>query len=228
MKGRYLTKAQRIVGTLSIVFVLGLLALYVSRPKEPAYQGKTLTEWMVQLEAQKSNLFDSVDPDDPRLTDCVTAIKAIGTNGIPNLLSMLNQNTAPRERLSRFLAGVGIHMNEASGKSLLAIDGFTVLGETAKPAAPKLHQLATTGPDISRINALQCLIAVKADREDVVPCLIHFLITTNKIYSRFAAGELHRLYPEEAEKAGVYKLFPQLIKLRATNNVSTNVPSPKK
>jgi hypothetical protein len=56
-----------------LVAVVGGLAWQVTRPREPVYQGKPLSYWLVR---------PARDPN-------FNALRALGTNAIPTLLQML-------------------------------------------------------------------------------------------------------------------------------------------
>ena len=67
---------------LLLVSLLAVAGWFMLHAPEPAYQGKSLTAWLRALEA-------APDIKSPAWRDAVTAIRAIGTNGLPTLLTML-------------------------------------------------------------------------------------------------------------------------------------------
>jgi hypothetical protein len=84
---------------LVLLVALAVLACLVFRSHEPTYQGKSLSHWRLQLHASwpgrnAQNLSGS-NPRAPQLAEAVEAIRAIGTNAVPQLLAELEIRDAP-------------------------------------------------------------------------------------------------------------------------------------
>ncbi|MDB6123437.1 MAG: domain containing protein [Pedosphaera sp.] len=76
-------KRRRVILIIVTVLLLGGFAFNLSRPKEPSYEGRTLTEWVSKY---KNDCYEKkISPrygfDSPQMTNSVSAIRAIGTNG---------------------------------------------------------------------------------------------------------------------------------------------------
>src|SRR5713226_5303313 len=76
---------------LAVLFVAlaGGLVWMLSRPTEPAYQGKPLRLWL--------NEFNGVPPDTNEAV--VLAFRAMGTNAIPALLTIIQSRAPPFESM---------------------------------------------------------------------------------------------------------------------------------
>ena len=67
---------------------IALVWLVLDAPREPVYKGKPLTVWVEQyVEASRGNDRDY----NPAFLEAETAIRAIGTDGIPILLNRLRE-----------------------------------------------------------------------------------------------------------------------------------------
>src|SRR6476620_5248092 len=61
------------------IAVLGLLALWAARQREPSYQGRNLSEWLT--------ICRSTATSQPVREEAASAVRHIGTNGLPILLN---------------------------------------------------------------------------------------------------------------------------------------------
>ncbi|MDB6123438.1 MAG: hypothetical protein JWQ71_2431 [Pedosphaera sp.] len=222
-------KRRRLILIIVAALLLGGLAFYLSRPKEPSYQDKTLTEWLRKLDKEIRPL-PVVDPNAPELADSVKAIRSIGTNGIPTLLKLLNAKDFPAatlaERVAQRIGCTPFQILHAEEKRELANWGFMVLGAQAHCAVPALIQFIKRAPADSKGWAISCLSGVKPDKELLLPILTQSMDDSDYHVARVAATTIHICYPEEAEKAGVYKMLPHLRRFNK-DIVSTNVPIAK-
>ncbi len=133
---------------LAVVFAAILWALLQRRNHEPAYQGRTLSQW---LTAAIDYRYSARDSDREKAVQATNAVHHIGTNALPWLLKWLDceipkwrgnlLERVPRQaylhpRLARPLLG-------PEGTRLwLGITGFEILREEAAPALPALITLA--------------------------------------------------------------------------------------
>jgi hypothetical protein len=99
----------------------------------------------------------------------------------------------------------------------MAVTGIEILGKDATPAIPALIRLTRQGDMETRTCALISLESIRPPKEVFLPVLITLLNNSDKSdrdpepsLGWRAANILNNLYPEEAEKAGVYKKFPEL------------------
>lgn len=186
------------------VLVAGLiLAKFASQPREPSYQGHTLSYWAKQI-----------DPHDPSGSIIAingvlvprpeeeTAIKHIGTNAIPTILNWISYETSPFKtklaslverlphRVSRRVTFPG---EERAYRAELV---FNILGPEGRAAIPDLTRLARTSSDWAR--ACRCLRCLNHIGTEAFPSILS--LTTNGPYlTCFAALSSLAHYPEQAK-----------------------------
>jgi hypothetical protein len=169
-----------VVGLVSIV----ILFLVAEQPSEPGYAGKTLTQWLLNTNAdwvwipndfyghihdelwfkivESMKTSDTVSIDTARergefvTNDMAFAVRAIGTNGIPQLIRLMSSRPG---RLSTIRGTIAERLPEKWGElfyphhsrdfaerqKVAAFDGFTFLGTNAEPALPALSNLLFQG-----------------------------------------------------------------------------------
>lgn len=192
------------IGILIVGVVLVSLALYCCRSKEPSYHGKTLTEWLRNREVE---LTDNIGHD-----ESAKAIKAIGTNALPTLLRMAAASDGALKRLLIRLANgqtiVRVHAQTATEQRDLADMGFAVLGTNALPAVPELIELTKNQDPAVRLDALGFLSLIHPDTNVFFPVLKVCLQDRDVNVQHAAATTIMYGYPHEAERLGVYQVFP--------------------
>lgn len=130
-----------------LVAVLGIGVWIALRASEPRYQGKRLTYWLRQLKSSRS-------VDSAEFKEAARAVKHIGTNALPILLTDLAASDPPWlvtvvNRLEPVL-GDSFTERMAGSRRAQALAGLLALGTTAQPAIPDLAGLATNlNPDIA-------------------------------------------------------------------------------
>jgi hypothetical protein len=158
------TKRPRPILILLAVILLGCAALFFIGPKEPKYQGKTLTQWLYHEFPRLSNgSYLELVGDRVIYCDDETdgAIVAIGTNGLPVLLRLLGaRDGAIKTGFMKFAnrqSVIKMHVHSAHEKHQAALLGFCWLGSNALSAVPELIKL--TGDDNAEVreDALVCL-----------------------------------------------------------------------
>lgn len=133
---------------LTVGLVVGLTALVWHGPREPGYQGKLLSEWL--------KAYRPVGGRAPGSQQAADAVRHIGTNALPFLLSWIEDQQDPppwRARLLSYAWKPGspgreillqtIAIREVRGTR--AAWGFEILGEAARPAIPDLVRVANQG-----------------------------------------------------------------------------------
>src|ERR1039458_1932968 len=109
---------------------------YPSRPAEPVWQGKELSQWLTECKS-----------DNPReLTESAQkAIRAMGTNALPFLLALVANTDSSAKLKLRVWAGKGSIIRRWIPTHYIsrigAAAGFEALGKEAAPAAPELIKL---------------------------------------------------------------------------------------
>jgi hypothetical protein len=123
----------------------GVSCLFSLGPKEPKYQGRTLSRWTsIWYRGYSGETFAT----EKEQRDAETAIRAMGTNCIPPLLALLSDPDPD--------------LNQRSS----VMTTFRILGPLAKPAAPALLKLTTSKDGELRYYASECLKAVEGERHD--------------------------------------------------------------
>src|SRR5207247_1668570 len=117
-----------------------LLLLALLRPREPVHQGKTLSEWLENLDKEMPNS-NYVGTNGP----AATAIQQIGTNAIPYLRQMLNARDSRLKAklitLSSKQTFVKTHITRADDWRRRAAFATFVLGQRGSPLLPQIMSL---------------------------------------------------------------------------------------
>jgi HEAT repeat protein len=127
-----------------LVALAALVALFALNP-EPRYQGRHLSEWIL--------LYWEPDTPDADKTEAAEAIRAIGTNAVPDLVKWLPfKEPTAHARLRLRLLNLPILLPKRVReplavppmlvRSLSAVSGFRALGTNAVSAIPALAVLA--------------------------------------------------------------------------------------
>lgn len=151
-----------------VVVLIGWLAVSAAfDPKEPSYDGHTLSQWLIIHNTTFGPYIENVPPTQAQihaqLETSERAIKIIGTNAIPTALRWLSKKYNVRDyfHIDAFFRGYPL--------SSMGEDLFGILGEQAKSAKPGLAQIAKDGRDAEvRKAALHCLWEVGADRKTLL------------------------------------------------------------
>jgi hypothetical protein len=193
---------------LSLALVLsGALILEIKfiTPKEPSYQGRTLTQWLESGLPSNPILSRNILPPESQM-----AVKEIGANAIPTLLRMVQARDP------------SIESNYGYRQRAMAVMGFDVLGKDAKSAAPSLAVLAKD-PDVNvRYAALDSLCRMNVDKEFMTGVLLSACRDSNESIQFLAASALHFVSPEAAEKAGIANPIETIFE-RARNQVNSPI-----
>jgi hypothetical protein len=173
-----------------LVFVLW--ALLPGPSPEPAYDGKSLSEWLVQLEDADSR----IERDKAAL-----AVSHIGTNAIPTLLLMLRREESPFK--SKFLAFrrgwynpfVFHFFSSPAGIEARAEAGFNELGPDAAVAVPELTKILDDNLSRESVGRTASILGnIGPNAKAAVPSLLRTAVSTNTVehYNEFAAlGKIH-------------------------------------
>jgi hypothetical protein len=141
--------------------------------KEPAYNGRTLTEWTRDVDPHYLVLVGHEPPE-------WIAIRTMGSNAIPTLLKWMAQKDPPEPQKPNLAPCYTVVQSER------AVLAFHILGEAAEPAIPELTRLAITTRDPERAD--RCVDALASIGPASLPSFIEIL--TNGTYrARFSALE---------------------------------------
>lgn len=143
MKVRSRTTGVAAVLALGIVGLIFTL-VRLTRPHEPTYEGKTLSEWITPFGRQTAKALDA--PGGPEhfeeLEPVRKAVRQIGTNAIPFLIARLNHRESGLHRTARELSDkqpyVSLRLANPYVSKIRAIRALANLGPAAEPAIPSL------------------------------------------------------------------------------------------
>ena len=173
---------------LLLLTVLAAAGWLTFHSREPEYQGKKLTGWLRELEA-------APDMASPKWGESVAAIRAIGTNGLPTLVTMLGGADARWKvqavTLIQDTANVDLSESLAEADQRRARIGFQVLGRAARPAIPKLATLAETSDPALAERAFLAMLEIGGP--ETIPPLLKMLTNSNPARQVMAANYLGQL-----------------------------------
>ena len=174
-------KRRLILGILALG-ILAALIFHFTRPREPSYQGRSLSSWVAEIRKNS----------DEGLSDerAVNALRAIGTNALPYLLKWIQEDAPPRkvqlfEAVNRPLAWANPNWKVTPREwrhCMDAIAAFTALGPGARAAIPDLTKFMNdqSGSAIPETAA----IVMPYLGQEALPPLLLFL--TNQTRSQSA------------------------------------------
>jgi hypothetical protein len=142
-------KKRRVILVVAGCLVLAAAAaLLWPREREPRYNGRTLSEWILRCEV--ADVYDKSSEEYKSTEKSVAAVHGIGTNALPCLLKWIQYRTPPWKRriypilhlvpsalIPSFLINSGNELVRTGEK------GFKILGPEAKPAIPELMRITT-------------------------------------------------------------------------------------
>jgi hypothetical protein len=222
-------RLRRIILLIALFVTLllaGLLTWNLILNREPRYQDRTLTQWLEDYDNLSSGTLMETN-DLAMLQTSTNALKQIGTNAIPFLLKKLSgRENAIEQRLKQWMGETQLnrlHLADHDRQRALGLDGFEVLGKEAVSAVPSLLLLTQEPYPGIRFAALESLRAINTESDTILSILRQTIHAVDKKAQRGSAEVLIELYPQEAEKAGVYKMYPEL-KPSLTKSVPINPP----
>jgi len=148
---------------IALVLALGGVIL-LSFPREPHYQGRSLTSWLQQCN-------DTSLDETQRLSEAQTAVRAMPIkNVLPRLLNLVEDKDDPVsvwmiDKSDKFRVQF-LKWHSAEDFQQLGIAGFEVLGTNAAPAVAELTKLLNDKEHA--FVAVRCLIAVGPPAEQSV------------------------------------------------------------
>jgi hypothetical protein len=138
--------------------VLGMAGLiwavvWLATPREPSYQGKTLSEWIAPFCRQTAKGLGLDAPAGQQhfqeLEPARQAVTAIGTNALQFLIARLNHRESALHRTVRQLLEkqpyLRFRLSDPNVSKIRAIRALAILGPAAQPAIPSL-KAAAQGP----------------------------------------------------------------------------------
>ncbi len=156
----------------------------------------------------------SNDPESAGGKNIVMAVRTIGTNALPTLLRMIGSSDGPlKSKLIKLVNEqkiVHAHILTADEKIFLAFKGFSILGCNAAPAVPELLKLTKHSEPGVRRFSLHSIFLILRHNDVVRSALAEALQDPDRNVGQWAAGVIRFEFPDDAERLGVYKMFPEL------------------
>jgi len=143
--GRVKPRRRILLAVLGLAFAVVLVAVLWPGQKEPEYQGKKLSEWLLTY-------VNPVALDPVRQDQALNAVRHIGTNGLPFLVKWISYREPNwRDKLANALIRspvpfartrlVHLVLGSSGTRARVAMLGFQILREDAVPAVPALTNL---------------------------------------------------------------------------------------
>ncbi len=177
-----MNKRLGIVIGLLLATILGLLVWRASGPREPVFEGRTLTSW---LDHHVASSAARPPYNSPGWKKADEALRKIGTNAIPTLLGMIRAKDLPPVVLKLLeVAGrhrwTRINYRYALSRNEEAEYAFEVLGTNAVSAVPELIRIyeQDVSPSSQRCAAL-ALGHIGRGAQAALPTLIRHFTHTN-------------------------------------------------
>lgn len=191
-------KRLRVIIILPGFIFLACLAFAFTGPKEPSYQGKTLTEWL---------LVHGRNKDKNDYTTSRNSIQTIGTNGLPTLLRLMRATDTPVigkaiVQVNRLKIG-HLYIRTAEDKHVLAAVGFIILGGESAPAIPELLKLTRHSDFDVREMSEGCLGSLIEDHQEFRSSFFGALTNSDLNVRALAGGFLQTKFPKYAERLGL-------------------------
>jgi len=190
-----MTKLNRILIGILLVTVLSVLAWSLLRAHDdgPAYQGKTLGQWLMQLNSSYPDGMDSSKSWQAQMSSAqlqaAEAIRQMGTNALPYLIHALtNVNSRRKESIIsdfRRLVGVEHSRRPPGGEQRKAAFGLAALGPMAISAIPEL----TRAMDDPLLSA-QAAVARASIGSEGWAVLSREISSTNSFAAHYAIKQL--------------------------------------
>jgi hypothetical protein len=212
----FLTR-RRVLVLLTAGLVLGAAGLFIlwASDREPAYQGRKLSEWLAA--------YGSAFSDGPRTAaqeQAAEAIRHIGTNGLPSLLAwFLHEPPSGRGQVMmvvnriRWLRPLEKKMHQqAVQQSQLrtrALSGFAVLGASAKGAVPQLAEALRKSK--SRASCLLVIDALSFIGNDALPALVTVVSNPSHPSRLVALQEISQMASRGADSRAVVAVLVQCL-----------------
>jgi hypothetical protein len=187
-----------------VLLLAGILALLFGRrpiPREPSFEGRTLTSWLDHHVASSA----AIPPyDSPGWKKADEALRAIGTNAIPTLLEMLRAKDPPRlvlkwSRWAEQFRWMRIKRRSPVARHEEAKYAFQVLNTNAVGAVPGLIEIyqQNLSPS-SQSSAAQSLGHIGRAAQAALPTLIQDFTHTNQDTRFYAVSAVARIGGEPA------------------------------
>ena len=179
-------RTHRTLLCLLAVLATFVLLRYVSRQSDPVYQGKSLSEWLTQLDTGTWPRSEILPADE--------AIRHMGTNVFPRVEQLLRRrDSAFRSKVIKlfYMQSHGrLHIPTQKVYHHRAIAACYALGSAAKPLVPRVAEALNQMDPYSQPFAEQWLGSLGADADAAIPALVAILRDKKNPTRMFASDSL--------------------------------------
>ena len=226
-----MTRRSIILLVFALLLAVGIV-IYLRTPAEPRYEGRTLSSWLERGTCDNLYLVMLAGEEHSQdFEETCTAVRAMGTNALPFLIKWsLERDSEAKENAVDW---INQHLPNryyvwSAGKRCYAAElGFAMLAEQAKPAWPVFIQWTfDKDPDL-RSFGCHYLVTSKADQAILLPVFLRLIKDPDQNVRYGAAYLFQAQYPQAAEAAGVYNMFPSLRPEPAVPPITNQAPSIK-
>jgi tetratricopeptide (TPR) repeat protein len=149
-------KTISIITVLLVAAALVGLLFAVMPPKEPSYDGRSLSYWLAHFKGEDAQNSATNNPAD---LECRKAVQHIGTNAIPFLLRIIRaKDSAVKVKLMDLAERqnfINIPISSVDEQKYKAVTGFFLLGDLATNAIPALVDICTNSPSVASKEAAE-------------------------------------------------------------------------
>ena len=203
-------KRWKLIVILFVAALAGTVAvIFLTRPREPSWHGKTLTEWLEDFHNEKYISLLHYEGEER------TAIAAMGTNAVPFLIRRVEAREGTlKAKLIGVMNGQKLtraHFKTPNENHMDAWVGFVFLGTNGLPAVPKLIKLMHSTDTNVCICAGRCCSGIGfPNHSQLLGTLEDCLKSPDADLRRGAAEYLHKYLPKEAKQLEISEMFPDL------------------
>jgi len=196
-------KRMRLLGMVAAGIALATLLIAIRHEREPCYQDRPISQWMRQTRHADEEYWNP--ETDPAWQATTHAVKQMGHDAIPFLLKWAQAHQSPLEE--KLCYGLNQHLRfqlptrwEFWNRNMMAISGFTMLGNEAKAAWPTLIRLTYDTDWERRYVALWCLFESRPDEETFLPVLLRLSHDPNPRIQQHASYMVQYLYDRPIDR----------------------------
>jgi len=178
--------ARLIIFCLFLALAVPALVTFASRPSDPVYQGRRLSEWLTQLDTGRWPRPEIVPADE--------AIRHMGTNVFPRVEQLIRyRDSALKSKLIKLFHKQSLIRLRITTQMVYhhrAIAACYALGPVAKPLVPKIAEALGRMDPYEQPFPEQWLGSLGPDADAAIPALVGILRDKNNPVRAFAADAL--------------------------------------
>jgi hypothetical protein len=125
----------------ALALLLGAVVTFAPKSNEPVYEGRSLTQWLREVDEAPLS-WNGLEETNHPVRIAIRAVRAIGTNGVPTLLRLIEARDSRAKTAVLYLLDkqtvVRIRVRRAENLNRYGIKGFQLLRTNAQAAVPSL------------------------------------------------------------------------------------------